>query len=98
MEDFFTSEEVHAAHKKNGAQKDLWVTIAWGAKESVLNALRKGLRLDTRSVEIGKVDGIEDWGNQMGEWRSVELIQVSGEILGWRAWWRNHQGLVQTPF
>ena len=42
-----------------GARKTREGAGSGGLAESVLKALRKGLRMDTRSVEIGPVVGIE---------------------------------------
>ena len=52
VEDFFTTDEAAYARTLPISLTDRWVTIVWSAKEAVLKAWHKGLRLDTRSVEI----------------------------------------------
>jgi 4'-phosphopantetheinyl transferase len=52
VEDFFTLKEVAFI---KGLQADLlesYITLIWSAKEAILKVWQKGLRLDTRQVEI----------------------------------------------
>lgn len=51
VHDYFTAEEQHALASAPPALADLLVTATWSAKESVLKALRLGLRVDTRTVQ-----------------------------------------------
>ena len=55
IKDFFTTAEADYAHDLPEAEKNVWATLAWSAKEAVLKAWQKGLRLDTRRVEISPV-------------------------------------------
>jgi 4'-phosphopantetheinyl transferase len=59
VRDFFTPGEVRRVWACPPAMRDTMVTVLWSAKEAVLKALRQGLRVDTRSVEICHVAGIE---------------------------------------
>ena len=74
VEDFFTPEEYVYARSLPENEKNLWVTLAWSAKEAILKVWQKGLRLDTRSVEILPTSSellaapISDW--QPLSWRS----------------------------
>jgi len=52
LEDYFTTEEQYAVAATPAAAQALLVTLLWSAKESVLKALREGLRLDPRTVHI----------------------------------------------
>lgn len=52
IRDFFTEMEIQHAFSLEGEARDEWVTLAWSAKEAVLKAWQKGLRVDTRAVEI----------------------------------------------
>jgi phosphopantetheine--protein transferase-like protein len=52
VEDFFTPAEVGSARDLTEPDQSVWVTLMWSAKEAVLKAWRKGLRLDTRTIEI----------------------------------------------
>jgi 4'-phosphopantetheinyl transferase len=49
--DFFTAREQAAFAAVPARLADLMITATWSAKESVLKALRLGLRVDTRTVE-----------------------------------------------
>ena len=59
VNDFFTVGEAARVWACPEPTRDTLVTVIWSAKEAVLKALREGLRMDTRRVEIGVVPGIE---------------------------------------
>jgi phosphopantetheinyl transferase len=59
VNDFFTAGEAARVWACPEPVRDTLVTVIWSAKEAVLKALREGLRMDTRRVEIGTVPGIE---------------------------------------
>jgi 4'-phosphopantetheinyl transferase len=50
--DYFTLAEQAWLTRADPAGRDLAVALVWSAKESALKALRQGLRLDTRDVEV----------------------------------------------
>lgn len=56
LTDFFTAEEVaaitRAAPASDGRARAALVTRLWAAKEAALKALREGLRIDTRRIEV----------------------------------------------
>jgi 4'-phosphopantetheinyl transferase len=52
VRDYFTPAECALVDRATGAQQARLVTLIWSAKEAALKALREGLRLDTRVVEI----------------------------------------------
>jgi 4'-phosphopantetheinyl transferase len=52
VEDFFTEGEVESVKRMAEPYRSIWVTLMWSAKEAVLKTWRKGLRLDTRELEI----------------------------------------------
>ena len=60
VNDFFTSSEAERVWSCPAPLQDTLVTVIWSAKEAVLKALREGLRLDTRTVEIAHVSELED--------------------------------------
>lgn len=60
VNDFFTADEAERVWTCPDPLRDTLVTVIWSAKEAVLKALREGLRLDTRAVEIVHVSGLED--------------------------------------
>lgn len=51
-EDYFTEDEKESLRLLPECLHPLAITILWSAKESTLKALRKGLRFDTRHVEV----------------------------------------------
>jgi phosphopantetheinyl transferase len=59
VEDFFTAGEADRVRACAPATRDVFVNVIWSAKEAVLKALRQGLRLDTRRVEIRHVAGLD---------------------------------------
>jgi 4'-phosphopantetheinyl transferase len=59
VRDFYTAGENARVWACPPPRRDLLVTAIWSAKEAVLKALRHGLRVDTRTVEILHVAGIE---------------------------------------
>ncbi|MCP5091057.1 MAG: 4'-phosphopantetheinyl transferase superfamily protein, partial [Gammaproteobacteria bacterium] len=81
VETYFTTAECEAVERANPEDRDTLVTIIWSAKESTLKALRHGLRVDTRSVEVS-ADGeiaAADW--------STARIFASDEGT-FSCWWR----------
>ncbi len=50
--DYFTNAERRLCNNAPEPQQAFLQTLLWSGKESALKALRQGLRLDTRSVEI----------------------------------------------
>ncbi|HXM58121.1 MAG TPA: 4'-phosphopantetheinyl transferase superfamily protein [Candidatus Dormibacteraeota bacterium] len=76
--DFFTPAELALVDRAGPEGRDLAVALVWSAKESALKALRQGLRLDTREVEV------ECWGAGPG-WRP---LRVRHGTRGFDGWWR----------
>jgi len=69
VETFFTTAERARVGQADPWLRDILVTMIWSAKESTLKALRTGLRVDTRSVEV--IDN-GDWsGNSWKEARTL---------------------------
>ena len=79
---FFTTTERDRIATAQGDIRDLLVTVTWCAKESVLKALRTGLRRDTYGVEVlADVDqGIDNWN------RITAATDDAGAFGGW---WRS---------
>ena len=86
--DFFTTEEIELVHKTDSENKVLITNLIWSAKESVLKALREGLRRDTRSVSIQpelSPSGLHRFENEWSRWTG-RCLQTSREFHGrWRA-------------
>ncbi len=88
VHDYFTDHEQHVLAEAPPALSDLMVTATWSAKESVLKALRLGLRVDTRSVECI----IPPTQPRMWSTFSIDIcahapIQVESRH-GFTGWWR----------
>jgi 4'-phosphopantetheinyl transferase len=74
------------------------VTLVWSAKESVLKALRTGLALDTRQVEIKLVD---ENASPLNGWRrfssaSSENPAPSSGPWVWAGWWQVYREYILT--
>jgi 4'-phosphopantetheinyl transferase len=52
VEDFFTEQERQLVAGAAGEEAELLANLVWSAKESALKAMRVGLRMDTRKVEV----------------------------------------------
>jgi 4'-phosphopantetheinyl transferase len=64
IRDYFTAAEQEQVFAASGAHRALLATLIWSAKESTLKALRLGLRLDTRAVEVFSdmiIPNNDDW-------------------------------------
>ena len=83
VRDYLTAAE---QRRVRAAGTDRWelVTMTWSAKECVLKAMREGLRLDTRDVELTDV-GLGD------VWRPLRMTHASGSFFGWS---RPYEGFV----
>jgi len=86
IEDFFTEEEIRQVLFSDPDQIDLIATTIWSGKEAVLKALRSGLSLDTRKIEIGYTS---EPSNQEG-WLRLEIKSPS------RLFWRREGDFVET--
>jgi len=79
--DFFTRAELALVEATGAGRRDLAVTLVWSAKESALKALRQGLRLDTREVEVSlDLDACPELG-----WRPLAVGRGTRAFGGW---WR----------
>ena len=81
VRDFFTAGELAFVEGRPVSERDLFVNLIWSVKESALKALRQGLRLDTREVEVAlDLDDEVDLG-----WRTVRVSYGARTLKGW---WR----------
>lgn len=86
VDDYFTPAE----QKLIGTDRLLHPTLLWSAKESALKALREGLRMDTREVEVTLREEEEEDG-----WNPLTIRRLTtGEVFG--GWWRREGDLVMT--
>lgn len=90
LADYFTAGEQSLVAQAPAMERDRLITLLWSAKESVLKALRCGLRSDTLCVS-STVDGRTPL---VGGWRAFSTRHVGGRTF--RGWWREAGGLVWT--
>lgn len=104
VHDFFTVDEDRRVWACPPSRQDTLITVIWSAKESVLKALRHGLRVDTRSIEICHVAGLEGAQADMNKppdqtWYEVQIrctLPDSGSLHGWWQPWEDHVLTIAT--
>jgi 4'-phosphopantetheinyl transferase len=88
--DYLTVPERAAVQSAAAAEQPLLVTLVWSAKESMLKALRTGLRLDTRWVAVDQPAAAGP-----GRWRPLTVRHpATGQAA--HGWWRHDAGRVLT--
>jgi 4'-phosphopantetheinyl transferase len=92
VSDYFTSREQELVAQS--VQDDRFVTAAllWSAKESTLKALREGLRIDTRQVEVELQRDAAGCASTDG-WHP---LLTSYEQQPFHGWWRRDGEFVLT--
>jgi len=83
LEDYFTIQEQAAVRAAPADERDRLATLLWAAKESVLKALRVGLRADTRRIRA-EVSG--EPGDDR-EWCRLVVHDTQSD-LQFGGWWR----------
>jgi 4'-phosphopantetheinyl transferase len=91
METFFTVEEIATTRSFNGVQRDVWITLVWSMKEAALKALRQGLRLDTRSIQIQPTDSIT---GEATDWQSIGVQCSQTAPAHWSTWFMRRDALL----
>lgn len=90
VEDFFTERERSLVAGADGEEAELLANLVWSAKESALKAMRVGLRMDTRKVEVELPDR-----NIVDGWRPITVHhRESGRVFA--GWWRRILPCVLT--
>ncbi len=89
VDTFFTAAEYERVKRAAPEHRDILVTMIWSAKESTLKALRTGLRVDTRSVEV-----IDDGNDDRQGWSTARTVaDQAGEFI---CLWRLDAAFVLT--
>jgi 4'-phosphopantetheinyl transferase len=90
--DYFTPAEIAQITAALPAERAVLTTAIWSAKEAVLKALRMGLRVDTRAVEITLMPPAPP----PAPWASfgVSTTLAGGAVLN--GWWHVWDGFVLT--
>lgn len=94
VNDFFTTDEIARVNGCLPGTRDLVINAIWSAKEAALKALRKGLSVDTRVVEIS----LAPFALAPEHWTDFQ-IHFAGGDADWsplRGWWRVTDGFVLT--
>jgi 4'-phosphopantetheinyl transferase len=98
--DYFTSEEQALVAEAPAAERSRLLALLWSGKESVLKALREGLRLDLRCVSVrldaapqgeNEAVGLEDPAlafqpHGPAGWRPLHVRYAGGRIF--HGWWQ----------
>jgi len=90
VRDHFTNAERDFVESRTGPERSLLATLVWSAKESALKALRTGMRLDTREVEVEVPLELPT-----GVWQSLVVRRVRPKRR-FSGWWRILDGFVLT--
>ena len=90
IHDYFAPEEISFCLNAMEEERILAVNRIWSAKESILKALREGLRRDTRSVIV-----YPDFQKTEGEWSSWTGRCLESSHL-FSGWWRVESGYILT--
>ncbi len=92
LRDYFTDAEQAAALA--WPEPDAATTLLWSAKEAVLKALREGLRIDTRQVQIALPAALgDDWTPFSITLQAEVAERFPGTYAGWA---RRHGDFVLT--
>ncbi|NJN84678.1 MAG: 4'-phosphopantetheinyl transferase superfamily protein [Caldilineaceae bacterium] len=103
IEDFFTADEIDCVRSATPALRDIYITAIWSAKESVLKAVRTGLRVDTRSVGIDlcldsvRLDDLATRWQPLGIQIGAQLGQHVSGATSFSGWWRLLNGGSDRP-
>jgi 4'-phosphopantetheinyl transferase len=95
IEDFFTRAEVLRVRESPEALRPILVNLTWSMKEAVLKSIGKGLRLDTRMVEVNPPQEITLEEAHKPGWKPVKVHSpaISQPIV---AWWQLKGDYVLT--
>jgi len=86
---YFCLEERRMLDRAAGVERDRLANLLWSAKESALKLQRRGLSVDTRSLEVQRVAGIAHGG-----WRALRVLCARGPALF--GWWRREADRLAT--
>ena len=96
VDDFFTPSEIDFVKNTNGTLHQEIVTIIWSAKEAILKASGSGLRVDTRQVEICRIEGTAENEATAQEWHAIKAVYPSSRKDPWNLWWKPFEEYVLT--
>ncbi len=88
LQDYFTTDEL-ARIARAARDRATIATIIWSAKECALKAVGEGLRRDTRSVCVQRIELA-----QPATWSALSVRCDTGESF--EGWWYEADGLIRT--
>ena len=88
--DYFTAAEQELVNLASPADRWRLLALLWSGKESLLKALRVGLRIDTRLVAVDPLIGLASGADA---WRPLHA-RYDGSLF--HGWWRQTHNLVRT--
>lgn len=97
VSDYFTPDEQTLIEKACPEKQPLLITLCWSAKESALKAMREGLRLDTKYVEVFPGEGMFSKRSEEMQtvlWHALHVRSKAGEIF--EGCWRHTNRFVET--
>ncbi|MBT8221233.1 MAG: 4'-phosphopantetheinyl transferase superfamily protein [Bacteroidia bacterium] len=89
INDYFNPTERAIIRKGSAQHPKLWATLLWSAKESTLKALKTGLKIDTRLINIQEVSNGND------HWNPFKAFSSEQEA-GFYGFWKQDQRFVYT--
>ncbi|HUI85301.1 MAG TPA: 4'-phosphopantetheinyl transferase superfamily protein [Candidatus Binatia bacterium] len=101
--DYFTEREQELLTHASAEARPLLSTLLWSAKESALKALRSGLRLDTRSVEVSFPAAVRGPDGNHGPklelrsspgWQPLRVCCCQARVF--HGWWQAEDNMVRT--
>lgn len=103
VSDYFSAAEQQLISRASAAERFRLLALSWSAKESVLKALRTGLRMDVRcvSVSFGEDFSMPDCNGILADddcraipaWRPFIAQHPEGSFHGW---WQSGGNFVRT--
>lgn len=109
LADFFTAAEQAYVDRAPTSSRDKLVTLLWSAKESVLKALRVGLRVDTQCASVSLADALPiSPASIPTDITNPSLFSSTVPAKGWsplfvscgdgvfRGWWQCDEEFVRT--
>jgi 4'-phosphopantetheinyl transferase len=94
--DYFTVPEQELLAHVSPEERPQLLALLWSGKESVLKALREGLRLDPRSVTVDPNGGRALAGAGLQPCSSWRPLRAHHEGRIFHGWWRQTDKIVRT--
>jgi len=90
VSDYFTAAEQALIAGKSEDDRNRLLALLWSAKESALKALRTGLRLDTRCINVTFAETMPTWDG----WRPLQVNHARN--ADFHGWWQQTGSHIKT--